>query len=181
MRRVSILYLSSLIADPLYGIGFSNDARHAHRVALTSFNTGPSNKLTVVDLAAQHQSGHQQGYGQGGQDFTQLASANLAFPATKVAWEPSSSIGRHDGGALLATTGDVLRIWELTSGENDPTPAQSRIGYGSRNGYDASYKLSERSVLSNVSRARSLVRSPCRQPTRRWQSFPSFLNRFVTS
>lgn len=156
MPRVSFASAALLTPDPLYGIGFSNDARHAHRIALTSFNTGPSNKLTVVDLAPQHQhqSGHQQGYGgqQGQQDFTQLASANLAFPATKVAWEPSSSIGRHDGGALLATTGDVLRIWELTSGENDPTPATSRIGYGSRNGYDSSYKLSERSVLSNVSK-----------------------------
>lgn len=144
----------------MYGIGFSNDARHAHRVALTSFNTGPSNKLTVVDLAPQlqhqhqhHQHQHQHGHGQqqGGQDFTQLASANLAFPATKVAWEPSSSIGRHDGGGLLATTGDVLRIWELTNGESDATPATSRIGYGSRNGYDSGYKLTERSVLSNVS------------------------------
>ena len=161
MRRVSYLppLPPSLTPDPLYGIGFSNDARHAHRVALTSFNTGPSNKLTVVDLAPQHQ--HQPGsagygqHGQGGQDYTQLASANLAFPATKVAWEPSSSTGRHDGGSLLATTGDVLRIWELTRGENDPTPAQSRIGYGSRNGYDASYKLTERSVLSNVSASES--------------------------
>lgn len=51
---------------------------------------------------------------------------------------------------MLATTGDVLRIWELKTGEAE---SSSRIGYGS-NGYDGgpSYSLTERSVLSNVSR-----------------------------
>lgn len=138
--------------DPLYGIAFSQNPQHPQRIALTSYFTGPTNKLFVVDANASNGSGYTPT-----QDFHQLASGNLAFPATKVGWEPEQSLAgaRHEGnggrGELLATTGDVLRIWELKMWEG---PDSNRVGYG-RNGYmdtgADNYTLTERSMLSNVS------------------------------
>jgi hypothetical protein len=60
-------------------------------------------------------------------DFQLISQATLPFPATKVGWEPKSSVG-IERGELLATSGDVLRIWELSEG----------------------YGLTTRSVLTNV-------------------------------
>lgn len=86
-------------------------------------------------------------------DFQQLTTTNLQFPATKVGWEPAESLARHSDqggrGELLATTGDVLRIWEL---KWDSAQDSGRIGYG-RNGYNDTgegWKLHQRSLLSNV-------------------------------
>ena len=86
------------------------------------------------------------------------------FPATKVGWEPAESVihaGREEEGGrgeLLATTGDVLRIWEVGL---DWSEERGR-GYIGRNGYNGQsqaqggghsqgYALSTRSVLTNVS------------------------------
>lgn len=85
-------------------------------------------------------------------DLQSLTTTTLQFPATKVGWEPAESLSRHSDqggrGELLATTGDVLRIWELkweTSQDSKP------VGYG-RNGYSEGaegWKLHQRSLLSN--------------------------------
>lgn len=132
---------------PLYGLAFSNSPQHPNRVALTSFLTGPQNKLTIIEPHPSYQSGYAPP-----NDFQQLATANLTYPPTKVGWEPAESLARADQGGrgeLLATTGDVLRIWEM---KWDGTSKDSgRIGYG-RNGYnDEGWKLNQRSFLSNVS------------------------------
>ncbi|WOO84876.1 Protein TRANSPARENT TESTA GLABRA 1 [Vanrija pseudolonga] len=136
---------------PLYGVAFSNNPQHPHRIALTSFLTGPANKLFVVDAAAT--ASYPQSYAPQA-DFANLATGNLSFPATKVAWEPRESLARHDAqggrGELLATTGDVLRLWELKQWEGSDG---TRSGYVGRNGYNdpsaGEFLLAERSVLSN--------------------------------
>ena len=84
----------------------------------------------------------------------QLASCNLTFPATKVAWEPTQSVLGNaygdDEAELIATTGDVLRIWDLKKDWS----GEMRSGYVGR-GYETAdqYVLGTRSVLTNVSGA----------------------------
>lgn len=139
------------LSDPLYGIGFSHAPHHSHRIALTTLVTGPTNKLLVVDPTAEQNPS----YGPT-PDFQHLAQSNLAFPATKVGWEPQQSVvgAAHEDaggrGELLATTGDVLRIWEL--GKDWDTEERGR-SYVGRNGWSngaEGYSLSPRSVLTNV-------------------------------
>ena len=89
-----------------------------------------------------------------GQDFHQIASVNLSFPATKVGWEPAQSVlatGDGNGKAeLLATTGDVLRIWDLS--KDWDAEGRARGGFvGRNNGWTEEYILNARSVLTNVS------------------------------
>jgi WD repeat-containing protein 68 len=89
--------------------------------------------------------------------YAQLASASIAFPATKVVWEPGAGSGRgvndDERVELLATTGDVLRIWELRDG-SDGEDARGRgfvrgNGWGNQAGPEG-YRLETRSVLTNV-------------------------------
>jgi hypothetical protein len=54
-------------------------------------------------------------------DFAPVAEAELDYPITKVSWEPLRS--GKEAANLLATTGDYLRLWELT---DEPQPAKSR-------------------------------------------------------
>lgn len=147
----SPLVLSSIVSltvpDALHGVAFSNSAQHPYRIALTSFLTGPTNKLTIVEPHASYSSGYS-----APSDFQQLATVNLTYPSTKVGWEPAESLARADQGGrgeLLATTGDVLRIWEMKW--DGSSKDSSRIGYG-RNGYNEvdGWKLQQRSFLSNV-------------------------------
>ncbi|KAI7904532.1 WD40-repeat-containing domain protein [Cokeromyces recurvatus] len=44
-------------------------------------------------------------------DFTVIAETDSYYPITKVLWEPRRNDARNND--LLATTGDILRIWEL--------------------------------------------------------------------
>lgn len=155
-RRSASLLLTDP-PDPLYGVAFSHSTQHPNRIALTSYLAGPTNKLFVVDAPSSGASLSSSQRYSPSVDFQQLSIANLAYPATKVGWEPAESLAgaRHEGqggrGELLATTGDVLRIWELKSFDGGES---NRIGYG-RNGYNETareqYQLQERSVLSNVS------------------------------
>lgn len=135
-------------ADPLYGIAFSHNPQHQFRTALSTLIPGPANKLLIVDQIAGRPD-----------QLQQIASVNLTFPATKVGWEPSQSVlgnsyAEGDGAAeLLATTGDVLRIWDLAvdwSGERS-----GYVGGGARGG--PQHVLNTRSVLTNVSQRLSAV------------------------
>jgi hypothetical protein len=54
-------------------------------------------------------------------NFVVVAEGELDYPVTKVSWEPLRS--GKEAANLLATTGDYLRLWELT---DDPLPAKSR-------------------------------------------------------
>jgi WD repeat-containing protein 68 len=87
-----------------------------------------------------------------------LASSSIHVPATKVAWEPRDSLP-HDGGGgrgeLLATSGDVLRLWEM--GEGGYEQGGGFVGRGWSNGQGGGgYSLNPRAVLTNVSLPSSL-------------------------
>ncbi|ORX39239.1 putative transparent testa glabra 1 protein [Kockovaella imperatae] len=120
---------------PLYGVGYSHSTSNPLRTALTTLVTGPTNKLLVVDPTQQ-----------AGQDFRQIASVGIGFPATKVGWEPAGLSGYSDSGAeLLATTGDVLRIWDLSKDWES-----NGKGFVGRNGWtEEDHVLRARSVLTN--------------------------------
>lgn len=110
-------------SDSLYGIAFSHSPLHPRRIALSTSHTNPSNRLMVVDQSA---------YPNDNNDYQLLAQGSLPFPATKVAWEPKRSVGNeNERGELIATSGDVLRIWELSE-------------------WNGGYGLDTRSVLTNV-------------------------------
>jgi WD repeat-containing protein 68 len=147
----------------LYGIAFSHSPRHPHRTVLSSAITGPSNRLLVVDLASNLPSTQSAYTPQS--DFQQLAQAPLAFPATKVGWEPRASVvnaGHEDDGGrgeLLASSGDVLRLWEMSKDWGD---GRGRGYVGDRNGWTNSeatggYSLKSRSVLTNVRDGRARI------------------------
>jgi hypothetical protein len=108
-------------------------------------------------------------------DFVSLAQASHPFPPTRVTWEPKPSSSRLTGSGnydreteLLATTGDALRVWEVSEeGDegNDSDEEEFRLNAGQR-GYvgvdegDANgrkVKLRERSKLTNVSPPRHQV------------------------
>ena len=131
-----------LISVPLYGLGFSHAPQHPFRAALTTLVPGPLNKLIVVDQNPNRP-----------QELQQIANVTLGFPATKVGWEPTQSVlgnAYNDGDAqaeLLATTGDVLRIWDLSANWDDG----GGRGYVGRNNGFVSHELNARSVLTNVS------------------------------
>lgn len=139
--------------DPLYGIAFSHSPLHPNRVALTSYSTAPSNKLFIVDTEDDPSSPSSSSRG-----YQQLASANLQLPATKVAWEPRESLpheghGQGGRGELLATSGDVLRLWEVneSGGYDDGSGYVGRGWSNGGGGGGGGYTLNARGVLTNVS------------------------------
>jgi len=134
--------------DPLYGVAFSNSPQHLHRIALSTILSGPTNKLMIVepsDAASQTF---------GSSDFQQIASSPLTFPATKIGWEPKASVAGSANqdvggrGELLASTGDVLRIWEVAQDQDDYSGYVGREAWPNGSGR---LGLTTRSVLTNVS------------------------------
>ncbi|ORE11513.1 WD40 repeat-like protein [Rhizopus microsporus var. microsporus] len=86
------------------------------RLAIGSFIEDSNNKLQIIsrtDLLDHVPPSRN--------DFTAVAEADSYYPITKVLWEPRKTDARSSD--LLATTGDILRIWELV---DDPR-------YGSTN------------------------------------------------
>ncbi|KAI8380985.1 WD40-repeat-containing domain protein [Radiomyces spectabilis] len=83
--------------------------RKAFRMAIGSFIEDSNNKLQVIQrtdlIDGVYGSSHQP------RDFTAVAEADSHYPLTKVLWEPWRGDARNSD--LLATTGDILRIWEL--------------------------------------------------------------------
>ncbi|KAI9354489.1 WD40-repeat-containing domain protein, partial [Pilaira anomala] len=93
------------------------------RLAVGSFIEDSNNKLQIIartDLLDTHGPIDQSN------DFTPIAEADSYYPITKVLWEPRKGDARNSD--LLATTGDILRIWELV---DDP-------GYGQTNSINSS-------------------------------------------
>ncbi|WWC63796.1 uncharacterized protein I303_106401 [Kwoniella dejecticola CBS 10117] len=151
---------------PLYGVSFSNSSSHPSRIALTTINSSATNKLIVVDQQDpysrhnphhHHHSHHSHSHHNPNQDFQQLASTPLTFPATKVGWEPRESlsgVGYGDNGGrgeLIATSGDALRLFEVTKEWNSDGMASGYIG---KNGWSesegsSSYSVKSRSMLTN--------------------------------
>ncbi|RCH88119.1 ddb1 and cul4 associated factor 7 [Rhizopus stolonifer] len=96
------------------------------RLAIGSFIEDNNNKLQIIsrtDLLDTNLPIDQRN------DFTPVAEADSYYPITKVLWEPRKNDSRSSD--LLATTGDILRIWELV---DDPRYGQSNnINSSSRN------------------------------------------------
>lgn len=159
--------LLTLPSVNLYGIAFSQSPSHGTpRVALTSFiSSSATNKIHIIQANASASSKD---------DFRLLTTASHAFPPTKIGFEPVNPLtttashrgkGSGDAGSagnseLLATTGDLLRIWELQEDWN-AVPQTRRIGqqqnpWEDTGGIDENqpaWQMKERSKLSNVSPA----------------------------
>jgi len=111
----------------------STKASQTHRLALGSFLESSHNAIQIVGAASETlddfytseyfpaQPGQQQTpqpSGQG-QDFQVLAEAHHGYPATKLLWEPAAANGQawkfkpRLEAELLATSGEVLKIWEF--------------------------------------------------------------------
>lgn len=181
MLLVSIAFIRSFSADRptvnLYGVAFSHSTSHSTpRVALTSFiSSSATNKIQIIQANATPTAKD---------DFRVLTSAFHAYPPTKIGFEPvnpitatpthrgrgSSGESENSGSELLATTGDLLRIWELQE-DWHAAPSSRRIGEGNhqhakeqnpwrddtgRLSMDSidenqpAWRLKERSKLSNV-------------------------------
>lgn len=139
-------------------------------MALTSFiSSSATNKIHIIQANASASSKD---------DFRLLTTASHAFPPTKIGFEPvnpltttashrgkgsSGDSGSAGNSELLATTGDLLRIWELQEDWNavpqsrrvgeQQNPWRGDTGSGSRDSDDnqPAWRMKERSKLSNVS------------------------------
>ncbi|CDH57382.1 wd40 repeat-like protein [Lichtheimia corymbifera JMRC:FSU:9682] len=100
---------------PIYALDWCKTPheRKGFRMALGSIIEESNNKLQVIARTDTLDGGAMYGgMNHAVPDFTVVAEADVYYPTTKVLWEPwrSDSSWRSD---LLATTGDILRIWEL--------------------------------------------------------------------
>ncbi|ORX50209.1 WD40 repeat-like protein [Hesseltinella vesiculosa] len=107
---------------PIYALDWCKSRDSAFRLALGSFIEDNNNKLQVIartDLVhGQQQPQHP--------DFVAVAEAESHYPLTKVLWEPSQQNSRRAD--LLATTGDILRLWELADNPHYGTTSNSING-----------------------------------------------------
>ncbi|TIA92112.1 hypothetical protein E3P99_00714 [Wallemia hederae] len=94
------------------------------RLAVGSYIEDYSNQIQVLGLSSSLPltDADAPPTGNDGGDFNVLAQAHHGYPATKVAWEPSTSNphsplkrGRSE---LLASSSDVLKIWEYAESNN---------------------------------------------------------------
>ncbi|KZO92570.1 WD40 repeat-like protein [Calocera viscosa TUFC12733] len=107
----------------------SSKASQTHRLALGSFLENSHNAIQIIGASsdtlddfypqpASEYFPHQQQQ-QVGQDFQVLAEAPHGYPATKLLWEPAGANGHawkfkpRLEAELLATSGEVLKIWEF--------------------------------------------------------------------
>ncbi|KAI8802054.1 WD40-repeat-containing domain protein [Cladochytrium replicatum] len=116
---------------PVYALGWSQRPG-SFRMAIGSFYEEYANKLKVIQL--HEPSG----------ELVRIAEADHQFPITKTMFSPHKSGRTRE---FLATTGDFLRIWELTIDEDEmdgvqpttPTPQQPmRFGSSPDSGGDGS-------------------------------------------
>lgn len=83
---------------PVFSIDWDWRKPGTRRLAFTSFLENMNNKVNIISL--EEESGTLQN----------VCSFNHSYPPTKVMWMPYP---RNDKSDLLATSGDVLRIWEV--------------------------------------------------------------------
>jgi len=84
----------------VYGLGWSCRPDKPFRLAASSFVEDWSNKIEIIQL--DEEAG----------EFHRKAGFDHPYPATKVMWVPDKNGSLPD---LLATSGDFLRIWEVSS------------------------------------------------------------------
>lgn len=75
----------------------------AHRMAIGSFAEDSTNTLRIIKKTSERA-------------YECIAMAETLYPVSKVAWEPwRSRSGQARNSDLLATAGDYLKLWELSS------------------------------------------------------------------
>ncbi|SAM08878.1 hypothetical protein [Absidia glauca] len=97
---------------PMYALDWSKSRQEqeSFRLAVGSFIEDNNNKIQVIartDLLH----GQQPRQHDHNSDFTPVAEADCYYPITKVLWEPARTESKTTD--LLATAGDILRLWEL--------------------------------------------------------------------
>lgn len=83
---------------PIFSVDWSHREDKPFRLAFTSFVEKADNKISIVQLDKE------------AGKFKLIASADHFYPPTKIMWMPYKGTDKAD---LFATTGDVLRIWEM--------------------------------------------------------------------
>ena len=86
---------------PVFSIDWSHRKDQPFRLAFSSFEVRVPNKITVVQLDDTNSA------------LKQTAAVDTTYPQTKVMWMPYSGTDKPD---LFASTGDLLRIWEMKDG-----------------------------------------------------------------
>ncbi|CEH14839.1 Conserved WD40 repeat-containing protein AN11 [Ceraceosorus bombacis] len=121
------------------------------RVAISSFVEEANNEVQVLGVRS----------GSDGPYFDALASTAHPYPASKIAWQPSTLSSGDASEAwqdreLLATTADCLRIWECASDlqQQDEQAAASSGGGGFVGAAHTRlpFSLVEKSVLAHASK-----------------------------
>lgn len=145
------------LLGPVYAIDWcktwtsgQNRLRNGFRLAIASYTEDYRNRLAVIGLQDERVLLDDEVH-EGYPDFVTLAETMHGYPATKLQWQPSSAATfnwatKPASIELLATTGDALRIWDLSyDGEQKPS---AYVG-GRQTG--TGYHLQQRVALSGVS------------------------------
>lgn len=83
----------------IYGMNWSVRADQRFRLAIGSFEEEYSNSVRIIQLNEEKF------------EFEEVCSFEHPYPTTKIMWIPDPIGARRD---LLATTGDYLRLWQVT-------------------------------------------------------------------
>ncbi|CAO3627052.1 unnamed protein product [Cunninghamella blakesleeana] len=119
---------------PVYALNWS----------IGSFIEDNNNKLRIIGKS-EYNNGIQQQQQQNN-DFTPIAEADSHYPLTKVLWEPTRADARNTD--LLATTGDILRLWELV--DNPHYGSNSNSINGRKSPIFFSQRLIKKAELVNM-------------------------------
>ncbi|CAO3587411.1 unnamed protein product [Absidia cylindrospora] len=98
---------------PMYALDWSKskDEQNSFRLAVGSFIEDNNNKFQVISRTDHLYGQQHQQQQHPNSDFTAVAEADSYYPITKILWEPSRPESKTTD--LLATAGDILRLWEL--------------------------------------------------------------------
>jgi len=83
----------------IYGMNWSARLDHPYRLAIGSFLEDYTNKVEVLQLNEETEL------------FECKGTFDHPYPTTKIQWIPDRTGSRAD---LLGTTGDYMRLWEVT-------------------------------------------------------------------
>ena len=87
----------------IYGMNWSVRADQRFRLAIGSFEEEYSNSVRVIQLDEETHK------------FVDIGGFEHPYPTTKIMWIPDPNGSRRD---LLATTGDYLRLWQITDNKS---------------------------------------------------------------
>ncbi|KAG2223220.1 hypothetical protein INT45_006101 [Circinella minor] len=135
---------------PLYALDWCKipNERKGFRMAIGSLIEESNNKLQVI-ARTDTLEGANAYSSQPAPDFTVMAETDVYYPTTRVLWEPwRSDSWRSD---LLATTGDILRIWQLVDHPRYGTTSNSINSSSGRNSPPYfMQKLEKKAELANT-------------------------------